>query len=108
MNKIIVLLIFCLSISVHKPPIVIAADYETTTYLLKVPEFGSRDWGVTLSNDIISIDNVLTAVSNDLATTSIKILVSRDSVATVGGAVGRARTISADGSACYILLYAAD
>lgn len=83
-----------------------SADYETTNYKLIVPEEGSRDWSVKISNDIISIDNIMKAMSNDLGTTSTKIIVSRDAVTTVGDAVGRIKLISADGSACYIPVYA--
>lgn len=43
------------------------ADYITTNYRLIVPEFTSRDWGVRLSNDIITIDTILGYVSSDIA-----------------------------------------
>lgn len=83
-----------------------AGDYTTTNYKLIVPEEGSRDWSEKLSNDIISIDNVLKMVSNDFGATSTKSIISRDHITTVGGAVGRIKLISADGSACFIPIYA--
>ena len=43
-----------------------AADYVTTNYRLIVPEVGSRDWSEKISNDIITIDDLLYHVSNDV------------------------------------------
>ncbi len=46
---------------------VYATDYFTSRYNLRVPEEGTRNWASKISQDIISIDNVLYMVSQDSA-----------------------------------------
>lgn len=82
------------------------ASELTTNYNLEIPSSGQRDWLSLISKDIISIDTVMGIISADLGATSTKILISRDTNTTVGGAVGRCKVVSADGTSCYILLYA--
>jgi len=82
------------------------ADNVTEHYRMLIPEQGSVNWLAKISNDIVSIDAVMNMMSEDLALTSTKIIVSRDGVSTVGGAVGRISVVSADGTSSFILLYA--
>ena len=87
---------------------VFAADLNFTgnTYRLGIPDKNYENYHTPLNANFTTIDNVMTILSNDMSSTSTKILISRDSVTTLGGQVGRIRVISADGSASYIPIYA--
>ena len=76
------------------------ASQWTATYNLEIPARGSTDVHATLSNDFISIDTILTILSNDTAA------ITDDTTTTVGGAVGRFKLVSDDGTSCYIQVYA--
>jgi len=43
------------------------ADEFTTNYNLRIPSIGGRDWQPTISRDIVSMDTILYAVSQDSA-----------------------------------------
>ena len=87
---------------------IFAADLNFTgnTYRLGVPDKNYENWHTPVNANFTTIDNVMTIVSNDMSSTSTKVLISRDAVTTVGGQVGRIRVISADGTASYIRIYA--
>jgi uncharacterized ion transporter superfamily protein YfcC len=78
----------------------------TTNYNLEIPSIGTRDWQSVISKDIISIDTTIGIISSDLGSTSTKIIISRDNITALGGQVGRIMLISADGTNCFIPVYA--
>ena len=82
------------------------ASQFTINYGFEIPSILSRDWLPAISQDIISIDAIIKAISDDLGTASEKIIISNDGVKIIGGVVGRIRIISQDGNPSYILIYA--
>ena len=81
------------------------ASQFTTKFGFEIPSAMSRDWLPAISQDIISFDTIFNMISNDLGTSSEKIIISNDAVTSVGGCVGRIRIISQDGTAAFIQIY---
>ena len=106
------------------------ADNYTVNYNLCIPEEDSFNWLSKISEDIVSIDNLVASVSRDSAWVGSSgtittrsgvtqatvggvlsiddcLIVSAESTATMGGQVGRIQIISSDGvTKCYIPIYA--
>lgn len=125
-KRLFILFIVCMM------PTAAIADQVTTNYKLVIPEFTSRGWGRKLSEDIVSIDNIMKMVSDDSTWVgSSGTVTTRSGVtqATVGGIlsidshliisaetsttgltaselVGRIEILSSDGvSKCYIPIF---
>lgn len=76
MKKLFIILTLSLFIGLN----VYSNDY-TTNYRLELPTVGQRDWGIIITNDIVSIDRVLKIISNDTIVENVKLtILSNDAV----------------------------